>query len=130
MRSSMISSMHSNPVPEDMLPLIMSSAVTSAVIWSNWISLLIRKKSMPFPSSYMQILPTSEDVRCARNSKKKFRDSYSRSRSRLRSEARLSPERLSVPCVRTYLPNVTVVIFPVRRNFWRNRRKVRSVCAR
>ena len=60
----------------------------------------------------------------------KLRDSYSRSRSRLRSEARLSPERLSVPCVRTYLPNVTVVIFPVRRNFWRNRRKVRSVCAR
>ena len=29
-----------------------------------------------------------------------------------------------------YLPNVTAVIFPVRRNFWRNRRKVRNVCAR
>ncbi len=34
------------------------------------------------------------------------------------------------PCVKMFLPNVTAVIFLVRRNFLRNRRKVRNVCVR
>lgn len=40
------------------------------------------------------------------------------------------PERLFAQCEKMYWQNVMVVIFPVRRNFWKNRRKERNECVR
>ena len=46
------------------------------------------------------------------------------------SEAKSLPERRLRLCVKMFLPSATAVIFLVRRNFWKNRRKVRRECAR
>lgn len=75
-------------------------------------------------------LPTSAEERCARSSKKRFRGSSSKSRSRRLSDRRLSPEKPSARCAKTSSPSATAAIFPERRSCWRSRRKVRSGCAR
>ena len=67
---------------------------------------------------------------CVRSSKKRFQDSFLKSRSRQQWEARSSQEKPSEQCEKTCLPSATAVIFPVRKSCWKNRKKERRGCAR
>ena len=42
----------------------------------------------------------------------------------------IARETVQAQCEKMYWQNVMVVIFPVRRNFWKNRRKERNECVR
>ena len=53
---------------------------------------------------------------CERSERRRFQDIYSRSRFRRLSAVKSLRERRSRQCVRTCLQNVTVAIFPVRKN--------------
>ncbi len=92
--------------------------------------LINKEKWMHFPLLYTVQQHMSVEERCARSSKKRFQDSFLRSRSRQQWEARSSQERPSEQCEKTCLPSAMAVIFPVRKSCWKNRKKERRGCAR
>ena len=127
-RSFMISSTPSSPDPEDMPPSTTTSRDTRPASWSKWISWSTKNPWTLCPSSFTRRAPMIADARCARSSKKRFPDSSSTCRSRLRWAEGSSPVRRFASFARTFLPSATAATFPERRNFWRSRRKERREC--
>ena len=113
-----------------MLHLTMNFADIHAVILLNLIFCLTVKWLMQFRLLFIRTVHTHAAEKWLKNLKRQFRVSFLKCLFKRQSVQRLSLVKLLEQCVRTCLQNVTAVILRVKRNFLKNKKRVKSVCVK
>ena len=80
--------------------------------------------------SFIRTVHTHAAEKWLKNLKRQFRVSFLKCLFKRQSVQRLSLVKLLEQCVRTCLQNVTAVILRVKRNFLKNKKRVKSVCVK